>query len=161
MVCPVGAGPLPDGFDESFTARDREHVGEEVTDVFIYCHRLCDVCHIDLASAALDYVRVIGQPHTPVPSLVLASADKPWAPCLFATVYAELEKKAFTSHVVRQHHRNRQSCARSVALASTGHSELLISSLAPPLFLFLSLCHTHTRTRTHTHTHTHTPRVLD
>lgn len=44
-------GPLKNGLDESFTSRDKEHVGEELSDVFIYSTRLCDVCNIDLSEA--------------------------------------------------------------------------------------------------------------
>ena len=44
-------GPLQDGLDNSFTARDKEHIGEELSDVLIYSTRLCDVCSIDLSGA--------------------------------------------------------------------------------------------------------------
>ena len=41
-------GPLDKGTDY-FTAKEKEHIGEEIADVLIYSTRLCDVCGIDLA----------------------------------------------------------------------------------------------------------------
>jgi hypothetical protein len=37
-----------------FTAREREHVGEEMSDILLYLIRLSDRCGIDLSAAVLD-----------------------------------------------------------------------------------------------------------
>ena len=44
-------GSLEEGLDGSFSMRDREHIGEELADVFIYTTRLSDLSGINLASA--------------------------------------------------------------------------------------------------------------
>ena len=36
-------GPLEEGIDDTFSIRDREHIGEELADVFIYTTRLSDL----------------------------------------------------------------------------------------------------------------------
>ncbi|GBF90852.1 hypothetical protein Rsub_03706 [Raphidocelis subcapitata] len=38
----------------SFEAREREHLGEELSDVLLYLVRLADVCGVDLAAAVVD-----------------------------------------------------------------------------------------------------------
>ena len=41
-------GPLEEGID-NFSSDEIVHIGEEISDVFIYSTRLCDMCGIDLA----------------------------------------------------------------------------------------------------------------
>ena len=46
-------GALDNGVDDDkFTSKEVIHIGEEVSDVFIYSTRLCDLCNIDLAYCA-------------------------------------------------------------------------------------------------------------
>lgn len=45
-------GEVPVGLDESWTERDREHLGEELSDVLLYLVRLATVCGVDLPAAA-------------------------------------------------------------------------------------------------------------
>ena len=46
-------GPVEPGCPK-FTPREREHLGEELSDVLLYLVRLADRCHIDLSAAVLD-----------------------------------------------------------------------------------------------------------
>lgn len=50
-------GEVPRGLDASWTAADREHLGEELSDVLLYLVRLADLSGIDLPSAALRKMR--------------------------------------------------------------------------------------------------------
>ena len=50
-------GEVPRGLDASWSAADREHLGEELSDVLLYLVRLADLSCIDLASAALRKMR--------------------------------------------------------------------------------------------------------
>ncbi|EQC37171.1 hypothetical protein SDRG_05397 [Saprolegnia diclina VS20] len=42
---------------DTWTAADREHLGEELSDVLIYLIRLADRCNVDLPAAALDKIK--------------------------------------------------------------------------------------------------------
>ncbi|OQR93448.1 XTP3-transactivated A protein [Achlya hypogyna] len=42
---------------DTWTAADREHLGEELSDVLIYLIRLADRCNVDLSAAALDKIK--------------------------------------------------------------------------------------------------------
>ena len=44
-------GDLTDGLNATFTSRDMEHIGEELSDVLIYCTRLAARCGVDLPAA--------------------------------------------------------------------------------------------------------------
>eukprot|EP01038_Epipyxis_sp_PR26KG_P005596 gene5596-7724_t len=48
------ASNLDEWYKESFTEKDKIHIGEEIADVFIYSTRLSDVCNIDLAKAIIN-----------------------------------------------------------------------------------------------------------
>jgi dCTP diphosphatase len=50
-------GEVPRGLDASWSAADREHLGEELSDVLLYLVRLADLSGIDLPSAALRKMR--------------------------------------------------------------------------------------------------------
>ncbi|OQR97769.1 XTP3-transactivated protein [Thraustotheca clavata] len=42
---------------DAWTAAEREHLGEELSDVLIYLIRLADKCNVDLPAAALDKIK--------------------------------------------------------------------------------------------------------
>ena len=50
-------GEVPRGLDASWSAADREHLGEELSDVLLYLVRLADLSGIDLPTAALRKMR--------------------------------------------------------------------------------------------------------
>ncbi|KIZ06172.1 hypothetical protein MNEG_1792 [Monoraphidium neglectum] len=49
-------GEVAEGLPD-FSPADREHVGEELSDVLLYLVRLADVCKIDLAAAVQDKLK--------------------------------------------------------------------------------------------------------
>ena len=49
-------GSLKMGLNDSFTSQDREHIGEEVSDVFIYTVRLSDLSGVNLSTVVHDFV---------------------------------------------------------------------------------------------------------
>ena len=50
-------GEVPRGLDASWSAADREHLGEELSDVLLYLVRLADLSGVDLPTAALRKMR--------------------------------------------------------------------------------------------------------
>jgi dCTP diphosphatase len=50
-------GEVARGLGASWTAADREHLGEELSDVLLYLVRLADLCAVDLSTAALGKMR--------------------------------------------------------------------------------------------------------
>lgn len=44
-----------------WTSKEREHLGEELSDVLIYLVRLAERCHVDLPSAVLNKMALNGK----------------------------------------------------------------------------------------------------
>ena len=44
-------GEVPIGLDAKWSAKEREHLEQELSDVFIYLIRLSQVCNVDLPTA--------------------------------------------------------------------------------------------------------------
>lgn len=61
-------------FASDFTDAEREHVGQELSDVFLYLIRLSEKCKIDLPSAALKKIQQNAKKY-PV-STVYGKSDK-------------------------------------------------------------------------------------
>ncbi|KAL5477984.1 hypothetical protein EMCRGX_G024856 [Ephydatia muelleri] len=53
-------GEVEDGLP-GWTSAEREHLGQELSDVLIYLIRLAERCHVDLPSAVLDKMVLNGQ----------------------------------------------------------------------------------------------------
>ncbi|KAL5477971.1 hypothetical protein EMCRGX_G024838 [Ephydatia muelleri] len=53
-------GEVEDGLP-GWTSAEREHLGQELSDVLIYLIRLTERCHVDLPSAVLDKMVLNGQ----------------------------------------------------------------------------------------------------
>jgi dCTP diphosphatase len=83
-------GPLKNGLDESFTARDKEHVGEELSDVLIYSTRLCDVCSIDLSGAIKFCLKYKEAAFTVAEETAAEFRSSAWDPIEFSEVEKEL-----------------------------------------------------------------------
>lgn len=80
-----------------FSEKEIVHIGEEISDVFIYTTRLCDVADINLGNAV---VQLVGQidPFFVVPHL--ESASRPWPNLNFDLISRSLEKttRGYKSH---------------------------------------------------------------
>ncbi|ESO91686.1 hypothetical protein LOTGIDRAFT_163415 [Lottia gigantea] len=48
-------GEVKKGLPE-FTEKEKEHVGQELSDVLVYLIRLADRCHVDLSTAVLNKI---------------------------------------------------------------------------------------------------------
>lgn len=59
-------------FLKSFTEEEITHIGEEISDVFIYTTRLCDVCHIDVPQAVSKLLNI----HTSDSDIVLENLQQ-------------------------------------------------------------------------------------
>ena len=58
-----------------WSARDKEHLGEELSDVLIYLIRLAERCHVDLPTAVLRKFELNTRKY-PVADRVLGSSSK-------------------------------------------------------------------------------------
>ena len=60
----------------SFSARAREHVGEEMADVMLYLVRMADRCNIDLGVAAVEKMKKNALRYTPEVAFIVAAGRK-------------------------------------------------------------------------------------
>jgi dCTP diphosphatase len=49
---------VPIGLDATWTDKQREHLGQELSDVFIYLMRLSQQCNIDLPKVVEDKIKL-------------------------------------------------------------------------------------------------------
>lgn len=69
-----------------FAEEERHHLGEELSDVWIYATRLCDVCGVDLARCCDSFIR--GEPLVDVRPM---SGTTTWGDLQFSTISNALQ----------------------------------------------------------------------
>ena len=59
-----------------WTAEDKVHLGEELSDVLIYLVRLADRCHVDLPAAAIRKFQLNAEKYPPPPAAATPGHDR-------------------------------------------------------------------------------------
>ncbi len=49
---------MPVGLDEKWSKKEREHLEQELSDVFIYLIRLAQVCNVDLPTSVASKIQM-------------------------------------------------------------------------------------------------------